>query len=456
MCLVACTIAIGAIGYANWRKFGGVEHLFIAVALYYYSLFGAWKILWIKANGGLSEALDHLELSLTPVQINDDYVVTLAIYGLFNVALLTGIWISARPSWSARPNIPVSHSFHLSEVRLVAIAFCALAMSILALQSEIAEALQSGTPIYLFTRAEGGQWFTAHQLLNRVGLAAMACAWPTVILGNHQRSRAAVFLLVICTIVWVGYLGLLGNRNELVVAVSGGMFFLAIQSKKMKVLRVVMLGVSAFVILRMIEYLRAIPTDEFATRALEAIFDPEFWDPTNVATGSESMAAHLSLYGVIARDIPFTFGSSLIYLIESLIPFYPAANRVTDSYQIYAHSLGAPDGQGFNIHFAAGAYLNGGLTGVFVGVILLIVIATIVRSVCSRLYLNARFRSAALFSYSMFFALLPFSMRGGPEGLKGLVFEGFGIAFLVSSIAVVRTKAGFERDASKLIVQRGY
>lgn len=453
LCLIFVAAVMAVLGYANWRRFGGLEHIVLPVVLYYYSLFGAWKILRIKDTGAISDALDHLERSLTTVQINDDYVLTLLVYGTFNIMVLLGVWASFIPSWRSGTVSVSKRVFELSEVRVVTIAFGALVLSVLSLQSEITEALQSGASVYLFTRSEGGRWFTIHQLLNRVGLASLACAWPCILLAK-KRSAIGLFALVFCSAIWIGYLGLLGNRNEIAVAVLGGIFFYALLGGRITFSRLLPLAFMAYVVLRAIEYLRANPTEGYATILWQAILTPDFWDPTKLASGSESMAAHLSLYGVLSRELPFTFGSSFLYLVQSLIPLYPSGSRVSDSYEIYSRALGAPEEQGFNIHFAAGAYLNGGLLGVFVSALLLLGLISLVKTVCSKAYCTERFRSAGLFAYSMFFALVPIAMRGGPEGLKGLFFEGFGIPFLVGLMGAAQVSMQADCGGKKMLEQR--
>jgi hypothetical protein len=438
--LVVFTLAFALLAWINVRRFGGMEHMLIAGVLYYYSLFGGWKILSLKTGYGVSDALEHLEYALGAVRIDGDYIVSLLIYGIFGLAILGGIWLSGRPAWRATVPSPAWQPQAPSLNRLILLASAALIASVLALGTEIVEALRTGASVYLFTRTEPGKWFTVHQLCNRMGLAALACAWPVLILHRNQwRWPVAVILLVISG-VWLGYLGLLGNRNELAVAVCGAFLFYVLLGGSVRIGKLLAVVGGAYFVLRTIEYVRAIPADEFTAKFFEAILTAEFWNPASVAGGSESMAAHLSLYNVISHDMSLTMGSSILYLVQSLIPFLGATGRVQDSYQIYAQALGAPDGQGFNIHFAAGAYLNAGLPGVLLGSLLLLGTWWFVQFCCSRLFLVGRFAIPSLFAYSMFCALMPFAMRGGPEGLKGLFFEGFVMGGIVGVLSVARSR----------------
>src|SRR5690606_19608317 len=117
-------------------------------------------------------------------------------------------------------------------------------------------------------------------------------------------------------------------------------------------------GFVGFIVLRLIEFLRGIGVDALTIGIADVLATPEFWNPLALASGSESVAAHMSLYGIITDDIDLTFGSSILYLVNSMIPRNLLPDRVADSYTIYATSVSAPDDQGFTIHFAAGCYLN--------------------------------------------------------------------------------------------------
>lgn len=438
--LLLCTLVIGALTWLNWRRFGGIEFLGIGLLLYYYSLYGAWNVLSLKGGGGESDALDHLEHVLFPVHVDGDYLLTIGLYGLFDVLVLAGLYLMPRRTWpcDALQALPPVRVAARSALFLVLVALAAMAGSGAALWGEITAALDQGVPIYLFTRAEPGPLFTLHQLLNRVGLAALACAWPLLSLDRGPMAgRAAAFALLLpATGAWLAYLGMLGNRNEIIVAVMAGLYLHRSLGGQLRWSRLALVTGGAFLALRTIETLRAVPVEQMVSVFLEALLDPLFWNPAAVAGGSESLAAHLSLYGVLSADLPWTWGSSLVYLAQSLVPGWPAASRVADSYAVYAAGIGAPDGQGFNIHFAAGAYLNLGVAGVVAAAVVLVLLVRGLRSWSQRLATRpGDWRLLpAMAGYAFLCALLPVAMRGGPEGLKALLFEGYLIPFFVAAL----------------------
>lgn len=438
--LLVCTLMVGALTWLNWRRFRGIEFLGIGLLLYYYSLFGAWNVLALKGAGGESDALDHLEHVLFPVHVDGNYFLAIAIYGLFDVLLLAGLYMMPRRAWP-RDALQAQGSTQagaVSALSLAVVALVAMGGSGAALWGEITSALDQGVPVYLFTRADPGPLFTLHQLLNRVGLAALACAWPLLALdrGPATWRITAVALLLPSTGAWLAYLGMLGNRNEIIVAVLAGLYLHISLGGQLRLSRLVLVAGAAFLALRTIETLRAVPVAQMVGVFLDALLDPQFWNPGAVAGGSESLAAHLSLYGVLSADLPWTWGSSLVYLAQSLVPGWPAASRVADSYAVYASGVGAPDGQGFNIHFAAGAYLNLGIAGVVIAAAALALLVRSLRSWSQSLADRpGDWRLLPAMTGNAFLcALLPIAMRGGPEGLKALLFEGYLIPFLVATL----------------------
>lgn len=440
--LVLATLAcVGTIVIGS-RLMRSPEFVLMPALTYYYTLFGAWQILRLKAEGETSDALYHLEASLVAVQIDADYVASLSVYGLFLLLLWLGLVAGAR-----RIDPPTGGDLHRFRVlRLVAVALVAMAASAWALWTELQSALQQGVSLYLLIRGEAVPLFPVHQLLNRIGLAALALAWVGQLRepGGALAAPARALLLTVATGAWVTYLGALGNRNEIVLASLGGLYLFALLGGRVRAGVLLSVAAIAYVALRSIETLRAQPLEAMLPALLEAMTTIEFWDPSAVAGGSESLAAHVSLYGLMASSAPWTHGSSLVYLIQSLIPFLPGEARVADSYQLYARAVGAPDSQGFNIHFAAGAWLNGGLVAM-VGFTMLLV--ALFRTLRGWARANARHPARALpflAGYAFLCAMVPVAMRAGPEGLKALFFEGFALPFLVAwigSLAIPQIRA---------------
>ncbi|MGB7905729.1 MAG: hypothetical protein WCF43_13605 [Steroidobacteraceae bacterium] len=435
--LAIFSLLIAAQSYGNWRRIGGGEQLVIGAGLYYFSLYGAWTVLSIKRGVGSSSALDHLEASLFRIEVDGNYLHSLILYGVFDALVLAGIWVLCR-RFTDQETLPHSGFRAPRASSLITISMLALVLSVAALWGEIRAALDQGVPLYIFTRTEVSRWFKVHQLLNRVGLISLACAWPIHLTraSVEHLKRPAIFVMSVVTGLWLVYLGALGNRSEVLVAVFAGFFLFVRLGARIRWGRLFMAVFFAYFALRSIETLRAIPSQDLLDHFLLALTDPEFWNPASVASGSESLAAHVSMYGILALSPPWIWGESAVYFVQSLLPFVPDTARVQDSYSIYAAAVGAPQGQGFNIHFAAGSYLNFGPIGVVFGAILLAALFAFVQAVSQWANRSPSMALPATLAYCYFCAMLPVSMRAGPEGLKALIFEGYVIPFLIAMLAV--------------------
>lgn len=432
--LAVATVLMLTLAIANWRRLGGVEHLLMAALLYYYSLYGAWNILSIKQGIGHSDALDHLEGVLFRLVVDEEYVLTLILYATFNVLILASIWLIAGPQSRGFRAVNLQAVSIPRALLVTMISVWTLIGSAAALWAQIIGALSDGVPIYLFTRSELSEWWTVHQLLNRCGLVSLAFAWPMHLQGQlaPKYRRSMGMALSALTIAWVSYLGVLGNRNELVVATIASVYFHLLTGGRIRWTLLGLLAFLAFLTLRTIETLRAVPSEQLVEHFAKSLVDPEFWNPAALAGGSESLAAHVSLYGVISHSLPWSWGGSIIYIMQSLIPGYPKDMRVSDSYSLYADAIGAPTGQGFNIHFAAGSYLNFGAVGVVLAALVIAVAYSVIRFVAARLQSSPSAAYGVLMGYAFFCAFLPVGMRSGPEGMKALLFEGFVLPFLVT------------------------
>ncbi len=156
---------------------------------------------------------------------------------------------------------------------------------------------------------------------------------------------------------------------------------------------------------------------------------------------NEMFSVHFSMYGVLAMNVPHTYGSSLWSLILSVIPRVIWPGRPADIYEHYATGVDAVAGQGYGIHHATGWYLNFGLPGVIVGAVVLgcvwagsfnrLVTGTgESHGIVSRLV-------AAIVPWTIV-GNMPAFVRAGPEAYKGLVLESLVFPVCVLALACVR------------------
>lgn len=420
----------------GWYMLRSPEFVVMPALMYYYTLFGAWQILGLKTRGDTTDALYHLEASLATVQVNSEYTNALATYSFFLLLFSIGILLGSR----RMPTLPAEDVSDRRIASLLTIATVAGVGSLGIIWTELKTALQQGASVYLLTRGDYIPLFSIHQLLNRVVIIALALAWVQWLTtpSEHYRSMLGSLVLAGITIASVAYLGMLGNRNEIMLGAIGGFYLFFFLGGRIQKRVLLTLGLLSYIALRSIEILRAQPLDLIVPELIQAMATTEFWDPSKVVGGSESLAAHVSLYNLFSEYPDWTYGSSLLYLVESLIPFFPKESRIADTYQVYADAIRAPGNQGFNIHFVAGSWLNGGILAVIAFTFILIAMFRLLRRLTLQQIGSNTRCLPFLTGYAFMCAMLPLALRSGPEGLKALFFEGFAIPCAVAILGMVR------------------
>lgn len=434
--LIAYTVCIFLGTFVLWRRTHSLHFVFGLAFIYYYSLGGAWKLINLKWTGHEDSSLDHLEDSLFPISIDENYLLTISIYGVFVLAIIVSLCLLTNESPRDQQVSDLRTTIRFSHVTLVLIACLSLGASAALIWSAFTSALESGISLYSASRGELSQFFTVHQLLNRIGVACVTIGICGALL--ERRRVTWLFCYAILAVAWVAFLGVLGNRNELLVAGVAGFLLCYGCGLRPRLAKVLVLGFVAFFVMRVIEFTRGTEVVGILPDLGAVLLSPDFWNPFALAGGSESFAAHMSLYGVVSQNLEFTYGSSLMYLANSLLPSFIWSERVQDAYTIYATSVGAPETQGFNIHYAAASYLNLGLPAVVVGAAAMALLwACVHRWQAKALGQSARRFIPAVVAYSFCSAAYaPVLMRSGPEAFKGLIVEAIVIPFLLTQIAL--------------------
>jgi hypothetical protein len=447
--LIAHTVCIFLGTWVLWRRTNSLHFVLGLGLIYYYSLGGAWKIINLKWTGQESPSLDHLEDSLFPISIDENYLLTISIYGAFILAIIIFLCVLTVESPRHQQVTGLQRTIRFSHVTLTAIACLALSGSAALIWSAFTSALESGVSLYSASRGELSQFFTIHQLLNRVGVICVTIGICGALL--EQRRAAWLLCYAVLAAAWVAFLGVLGNRNELLVAGVAGFLVCYAFNIRPRFVNFVLLACGAFFVMRLIELTRGTEVVGILPDLGAVIASPDFWNPFALAGGSESFAAHMSLYGIVSQNLEFTYGSSLLYLANSLLPSFIWSQRVQDSYSIYAVAVGAPETQGFNIHYAAASYLNLGLPAVVIGAAALALLwALVYRWQARTLGRSAQQFIPAVVAYSFCSAAYaPVLMRSGPEAFKGLVVEAILLPFFLTHIALRSRQRATTRDSMR-------
>ncbi len=447
------TAIIAALAVAIYRIRRDAGVIVGVLALYYWSLLGAWSIVIDKTGGFSGKHYYYLETKLFPIALDSNYMLALTLYAAFIVVtLLTLLACLSRPHAKPVPRLVLRH-----EPILILACMAGLA-SYLLIRDKINAAWALNTSAYWYTRSQTDEWFTLHQVLNRAALLPSAIGFGVLAAGRnsrfflsvHSRYTPIAYGLLFCAM--GAFTFVLGNKNEVLEALVAGTLAYLGSASRPRLLKTAVAVAAGLWFLYAIDFFRAVPLTDLrealAERLSQATGVSGF-----IASSNESFAAHFSMYGVLHNGVPPKFGYSLYALACSVIPriFWP--DRPLDIYFYYSDSVGAIQNQGYSLHHATGWYLNFGVAGVAIGAIVL----GLVWAYCLNAHGRIRRRSGLCFRLFaatapwLFAAYLPSLLRAGPEGYKGFVIEALLIPIGTLALACRRGKVRWRAPQSTLV-----
>ena len=419
------TTVIAVLTWILYRRQRDAGVIVGALALYYWSLFGAWSIIVDKTGGFSGKHYYYLEYKLFPIALDSDYMLALGLYaGFIIVAQLTLLAALSRGRQRPIPRLILRH-----EPILIAAVVAGLA-SYFIIRGKISAAWALNTSAYWYTRSQTDQWFTLHQVLNRVAMLPPAIGFAALMAGNRSRLFVSVrrrYTLAAYLAVFLGmgmFTFVLGNKNEVLESLVAGTLAYLGSVRRPSLWKVSLAVVAGLWFLYAIDFFRAVPVAEMQAAVGEKL-DQATGVASFVTSSNESFAAHFSMYGVLAHEVPPKFGYSLYALACSIVPRVLWPDRPLDIYFYYSDQVGAIQNQGYSLHHATGWYLNFGIAGVFLGGAVL----GLVWAYCMNAQQRVRPRSGLLFRLFavtapwLFVAYLPPLVRAGPEGYKGFLIE---------------------------------
>jgi hypothetical protein len=435
--LAVATAVIAVLTVALYRKRKDVGFLVGSCALYYWTLYGAWYIVIDKTGGFSGKNYHYLEYKLFPVSLDGDYMLTLALYSGFIILVqLTLLLTLARDKRIEIPRLVMRHE------PILIIAVLAALASLYIIQDKISEAWALNTSAYVYTRQKTDEWFTLHQVLNRVAMLPPAIGFATLVAGERSRF----FVNVVRRYTWPGYIALflamgaftfvLGNKNEVFVSLITGLLAYLASVRRPSLLKAGLVVAGGMWFLYAIDFFRGTPISEMQD-ALGQRIEEATEVASFVTSSNEAYAAHFSLYGVLSTGAEPRFGYSLYSLACSVVPRVLWPDRPADIYNYYADSVGAIQNQGYSVHHATGWYLNFGYPGVAIGALVM----GLVWAYCANAHQRIRaksglaFRLFATISPWLFVACLAPLIRAGPEGYKGFIVEGLMIPMATLAFA---------------------
>jgi len=445
--LTIATLIIGLLAVVLFKVRGDWGILIGIAALYYWSLYGAWYIVLDKSGGYSGKAYKYLESKMFPIALDENYLIALVLYAAFIIAVeLTLIATLRAPTSRPVPRLMLRHE------PILLLGFAAAIGSFLIMRQKLGIAYAINASAYRLTRSDPGEWFTLHQVLNRVALIPPAIGVAALAAGKTSRY----FVNQAPAYVWPAYVALiggmsafaftLGNKNEIFTALIAGFLAYVASAERPRWFRAACGMSFGMWFLYTIDLFRGVALSGLWEAVKEQIGHADEVGKF-VSSSNEAFAAHFSMYGVLASGTPINFGYSLYAFVCSLVPrvFWP--DRPRDIYLYYSESVGTIQNQGYSLHQATGWYLNFGYAGVILGGIVMGLIWAKCLNAYGRLGGRAGLlmRLFAIVAPWTFVANLPPVIRAGPEGYKGFVVDGALIP--VGALAFACRQRRRKRDA---------
>lgn len=448
------TIIIALLGLAVWWKTRQLAFLAGFTFLYYWSLYGAWAVLARGTGSGGQYKFEYIFYKLFPVYLDEYYFWTIVLYALFIVVVQITVLAIARrrrrlstdPEAESDP-VCIDHRITLAAGATFGLGALYTVKDVLSAAStmgvsaySVIGAIQSGSnPLFAMPL------FSLYQVLNECTLLTLTLGLVVLICGPGARymvGRQHGWPLPLYLILLAGAFAMnlmVGNRSTLVYAIlPSALFYMANARRPRHTLIVAgaLLGATAIVLpgtLRSAAALREMSGQSLADKVVYIVGE-------SLSQQTESFATHASMYGALAKGVPFTYGSSLVWLASSVVPRVLRPELVPLVYEHYALSVGASRDQGFTINHATGWYLNFGIPGIFIG-------AFVFGALWAHLFNRFGRPSPSASHFGRVFSILavwtftgsiPTFIRGGPESYKGMLVEGLLIPTIVFAVAGMR------------------
>jgi hypothetical protein len=436
--LSVCTLVILVLAALIWRKTKAIAFLLGIAFMYFWSLYGAWFIISDTLAGEKGERYQYLFFNIVPVYLDSNYALTLILYSLFIVSVQLAVLVFTK---EYKDQAPSTRPLMISHVTILVITAAAAILSFLIIRNSLAAAAEVNAAGYTYVRQET-PFFTLHQLLNRVALIPLTLGFSVWISGKNAKYLAGASRWITL----LGYVGMLagmvifctmlGNRNELVLAFTGMALFYLANTVKPRKLIFFAVGGCAGAVLLFVKMFR----DNAFTNLGQGYWPILRQGFSEIVKSNEAFAAHFSLYGSIAKDVSFTYGTSFVYLLFSAVPRAVWPDRPDDIYEHYAAGVQLLNEQGYSIHHATGWYLNFGVVGVIVGGL---VLGWIWSKLFNRFFQVEKPQSFVSRVFSIvgfwcFTATLPALIRAGPEGYKTVALQGILIPVSVIAFSALR------------------
>ena len=439
--LTLATATIAALAVAVWRKTRQVAFLLGFAFLYYWSLYGGWLIVNRGLGSDRSYRFEYMFYKLFPVYLDPDYLWALVLYSGFVIIVQLVVLRVAEPATALRvPDSPI----YISHGKLLAMCAAFLAGAYFIAWDFVAASVSAGRSAYgALGRGADPPLMSFYQLFHEMAAVVLLLGVSVLFSGRHSRfvasgSRAYLPGYAVLGLALLVLTLAMGRRSMLAFGgIAAALFYLANAVRPRKAL--VAGGLACAILsLVLLGVLRGVAAQrEFSDQGV--IGKIRYMAGETLTQDVEAFAAHASLYGVLQKHVPLTYGTSFVWLALSVVPGVLRPNLVPTGYDHYAFHVGASADQGFTIHHATGWYLNFGVAGLVLGAVVLGAAWAMAFNAFLHCY-RRRSQVARVFSalaFWTFTAYLPILIRSGVEAYKGAIAESVVIPALVVVFASV-------------------
>ncbi len=377
--LSALTLVIVALAAMIYRETKHVGFPFGIGLLYYWSLWGSWFLIHDKATGLKDTTYETLENMMFPVHLDGHYLHAIALYGAFLVVIeLTLLALTRRRTDSEPPFLLV-----LSHRKMVLLIFGLGLLTLLLGMKVLLGAHAAGTSVYLYKNGPFSKspLFGLFHLVTRstlllslFGLAVAAAGKKGRLIRGEEESKRWLVAYSLLFLLLLLFNLVLGAKSLLFgCVISVGLFYFAnlgIEARRGVLVKSFLMTIAGAFVLGLINISRGVPLDKLWAKIGHLTPRDFLMSYYSIFTSNESFAAHFSLYGVIAQNIPLLYGQGLINLLLTLVPRALWRDR-RETYDYYALQAGLDPSAGYSIHHATDWYLNFGTLGLIAGALIL-------------------------------------------------------------------------------------
>lgn len=417
-----------------WRAHHSLVALVPSLVLIYWLHGGGFFIIIDQLTNNSTSAIgvhyyDYFQ-KLMPIRLNNSYLLTITIYAAFILIIQILIW----RYWPLRGN--TNDRFQFNWFRMCGLSVLLMVAALYMLWPSLRESFQQGSSFYLYLASHRGRFDSLAQVCKQLSVFVSFTALTLYIVSDYRtpnlqlsKSYVAMIAVILVYVTVTSIALLIGSRHILIFS---GLFSLCFYLRNCTAVNYIKLALIAILFITpvwAIEHTRSLPIMNMlfnnTTEISRTVYTPTLIQSVlGTAFSNEMFVPHMSLYCIIQSDIPFTGGSSFIYLIHSLIPWAIVGQRPPDSYMVYSSIFNYYGSQGFTISNPAGWYINFGVAGALIGAIIWGLLLVWSQRI---MYLfKGKFRLVIILQSMIICAVvayMPNMVRCGPEVFKALLFE---------------------------------